>query len=154
MNDTELKSLSTIRYEPKGVEITEIKTTSNNGGDYNVFGFGNSFVIVIKINPFRDLKNIKIATFIADTNGNRIGGICYPDAVNQGVEMIKGIEQELRFSINVALWPGTYFIGAGVSEVDSAGLFLHRIIDAVAIRIATESPVTSIGNVQIGYKQE
>ena len=68
--------------------------------------------------------------------------------------MIKGIQQELRFNINVALWPGTYFIGAGVSEVDSAGLFLHRIIDAVAIRILTDSPITAIGNVQIGDKAE
>ena len=54
MNDTELKSLSTIRYEPKGIEITEIRTTTKNGDNYNVFSFVKSFIIVVKVNPLRD----------------------------------------------------------------------------------------------------
>ena len=52
----ELKSLSTIRYEPKGIEITEIKTTSVNGDKCNVFRFGSCFTIVILLDPVCDLK--------------------------------------------------------------------------------------------------
>ena len=37
-----------------------------------------------------------------------------------------------------------------MSQVDSSGLFLHRIIDAIAIRIVADSPITSVGNVKIG----
>ena len=47
MNDTELKSLSTIRYEPNKRNNGN-QTTSKNGDNYNVFGFGKSFIIVVK----------------------------------------------------------------------------------------------------------
>ena len=68
--------------------------------------------------------------------------------------MRKGTKFEVKFEINGALWPGTYFIGAGVSQVDSAGLFLHRIIDALAIRVVADSPITSVGNVKIGCRKQ
>ena len=154
MQDDELKSVSTIRYEPKGIEIASIQTTTVNGERCNVFRYESCFNIVILLDPICDLENVKIATFIADTNGNKIGGACYPEQANSGVNMRNGIQFETKFEVTVALWPGTYFIGAGVSQVDSAGLFLHRIIDALAIRIVADSPITSVGNLKIGCRNK
>ena len=154
IHDAGLKSLSTIRYEPKGIEIASIQTTAVNGDKCNVFRYGSCFTIVILLDPDCDLEKVKIATFIADTNGNRIGGACYPEQANSGVNMRKGTQFEVKFEIDGVLWPGTYFIGAGVSQVDSAGLFLHRIIDALAIRVVADSPITSVGNVKIGCRKQ
>ena len=47
IHDAGLKSLSTIRYEPKGIEIALIQTTAVNGDKCNVFRYGSCFTIVI-----------------------------------------------------------------------------------------------------------
>ena len=67
--------------------------------------------------------------------------------------MRKGTQFEVKFEIDGVLWFGTYFIEQ-VSQVDSAGLFLHRIIDALAIRVVADSPITSVGNVKIGCRKQ
>ena len=68
--------------------------------------------------------------------------------------MRKGTQFEVKFEADGVLWPIAYFIGAGVSQVDSAGLFLHRIIDALAIRVVADSAITSVGNVKLDARNK
>ena len=47
------------------------------------------------------------------------------------------------------LWPGVYFIGAGLAETQSNGGFLHRLIDETVIRVLDSCQSQPIGDTDL-----
>ena len=43
--------------------------------------------------------------------------------------MKQGQKYIYRFEFDGRLWPGIYFVGAGISEIKSKDEFIHRVVD-------------------------
>ena len=147
--DKELRAESTITYPARGITIELIEVTTETGEPINTMPHGTDFKVRITYKCEKSYEAVRFGCFIANNNGARVTGQSYPKLNRESVKTKKDETAEITFSYHGGLWPGFYFVGAGVAEANSAGLFLHRVIDAVAIRIIDQSGVTQIGNVDL-----
>ena len=73
-----------------------------------------------------------------------------PEITIEGMPIEKGKTYNYRFTFDGCLWPGIYFVGAGISEIRSKGEFIHRVVDLLAIRIRNEEKeILQIGETAI-----
>jgi len=147
--DHNLKSESCITYPAKGIEIESLTVHSTDGREVNTMRHGEPFDIVVVLKPETSFEAIRIGCFIANQNGGRVTGQCIPRQVGKGISTIKDHKLSLSFYFHGGLWPGYYFIGAGVSTTESSGHFLHRVIDKTVIRIIDSDLIQPIGNTDL-----
>jgi len=147
--DQNLKSRSAISYPCDGAEIKSICVQTIEGRKINTLPHGTPFDITIIVHPHRDLENIRVACFIANQNGGRITGQSLPRQRNKGWKALCNEQLSISFSFHGGLWPGYYFIGAGITETNSSGSFLHRVIDEIVLRVVDVDLIQPIGNTDL-----
>jgi len=147
--DKGMKAESTITYPAKGITIELIEVTTEAGDPINTMPHGTDFKVIIKYKCEKSFEAIRFGCFIANNNGAKVTGQSFPNLNRKSISAKKNEISLISFNYRGGLWPGYYFIGAGVAEANSSGLFLHRIIDAVAIRIIDDKGITQIGNVDL-----
>jgi lipopolysaccharide transport system ATP-binding protein len=152
--DPELKSNSSMVYPSNGVKITSIKAFTIDGNEINTIAHGSPFDIVVRVEPERDFEEIRIGCFIANQNGGRVTGQCEPKTRRGGIAARKDKNLIVKFKFIGGLWPGYYFIGSGVSEPNSSGVFLHRIIDSSVIHVLDIDFVQPIGNTDLSRGED
>jgi len=150
--DDSLKPQTTQKYPPNGLEITSIFALTVDGNKVNRLGHGQHFDIRIEMNAERDFDGVRISCFIANTNGTRVTGQTMPTKRGQTIDIKKGMCINKRFRFYGGLWPGYYFLGAGVTKVDSQGEFLHRVIDMAVIVIEERDGSEKIGDVDLSRR--
>jgi len=147
--DPELKSSSTISYPCNGAEIESISIHTIDGKEINTLPHGVPFDISVVVRPESDLESIRIGCFIANQNGGRITGQSAPRRRGEGISVFSSQKLSVRFKFQGGLWPGYYFVGAGVSETSSRGMFLHRVIDRLVLRVIDTDLAQPIGNTDL-----
>jgi len=147
--DIDLKSRSAIEYPKNGVGIVSIITKTITGEKINTLAHGEPFDIVLTAIADIPIRSLRVTCFIANQNGTRVTGQTVPRELGKGIEAQANEDLEIIFRFNGGLWPGYYFIGAGICEVDSSGVFLHRVIDKTVIRILDTENILPIGNVDL-----
>ena len=139
---------SRISYKKQGGSIEEISIRDNKECIQNTFDEGETIYIDVRAKVDNNCK-IRLCCFITDKEGATIGGRCYPSCDAEGLEVKKGETIEKRFKIRGAMWPGLYFIGAGLSNTEEKGVFLHRVIDDQSIKIRNTMFEVKVGDTKI-----
>ena len=88
---------------------------------------------------------MRIGCFIANKEGRKVIGVSAPKKSDEWLTVSAGNHEEI-FDFCVTLWPGYYFIGCGISEMESGGSYLHRVIDSYVIRVESESRLVQVGD--------
>jgi len=139
-----------VVYPCNGAEIESISIYTIDGHRINTIQHGIGFDILIVVKAHRNLINFKVGCFIANQDGTRVTGQTIPRHRQEGCKALVGEELSFRFKFQGGLWPGYYFIGAGLSEIDSSeGDFLHRIIDKLVLKVVDIDQVYAIGNTDL-----
>lgn len=149
---------STVEYPAKKAKIVNIISTVFDSDQHedivaNNIAMGYNFKIKIKYHSFEEVYKVAMACTISNTEGKRIYGQCYPEKASAEPtafieKMSSNKEWEIVFSFTGSLWPGLYFISCGLLsyETDAGGEYLHRIVDAYALRIFSNDKYVEIGN--------
>lgn len=134
--DPEMQSASMIEYPTKGAEIHSIALRTRDGEQVNILDPHESYELTYEVEFKRDVTNVRLGSMIRSKTGVELGGVAtHPPG--QGVPLIEaGSRLVVRLPLVPRLTPGAYFLNAGlVGTIDGEEGYLHRIVDALMIRV-------------------
>tara|TARA_B100001939_G_scaffold158891_1_gene137305 strand:- start:1285 stop:2592 length:1308 start_codon:yes stop_codon:yes gene_type:complete len=138
--DPHLIPSSSMSYEARGIRIDKVEVLNKDGIPANLIPIEQGFSLKFTYSAQAPLKNLSMACNIANQTGVRITGIQH-----QGPDCTGNETFTMTFPFKSGLLPGLYFIGGGILHSDQRGEFLHRVVDACALRIVADAPVNSFG---------
>ena len=149
--DPNLKPQSTETYPAHGAQITDAWLETTDGKKINVLPFNQAFATVISYEAIEDLEKISLACHFSNHTGQRITGQTLPKSIGPheggSIPLVKaGSSWQVKYHFNAGLWPGTYFLGAGIIQCSPQGNnFIHRVIDYRILRINQTEPIYMVG---------
>lgn len=142
----DMQSKSIIHYESKGAVISEFCITTLEGERVNVLCKGETYSYSFKVVFQQDCQRVRFGMLIKNITGIEIGGFATSSIQNPIDTVQNGSQYNVKFSFVCRLNPGVYFLNAGVKGVEeSEETYLHRILDAIMIRVMPEDEQQSTG---------
>ncbi|MBA4372482.1 MAG: ABC transporter ATP-binding protein [Thermodesulfovibrio sp.] len=134
--DPKLLPQSTIAYESRGVTICCPQITTNGGDVVNVLVHGDEYLYSFEVHFEEAAQKVRFGILFKTTTGLGLGGMSSHEP-HKGVPSIdRGARLRLQFRFKCSFLPGVYFLNSGVMGViDSAEVFLHRIVDICMFRV-------------------
>ncbi len=151
--DPDLRSASTVEYATHGAHIHAPGIATGDGAPVNVLVRGDAYVFSYEVEFLQPATRVRFGMMIKTTTGVELGGGTYPDAGALDGAFPAGSRVALRFEFRANLFPGIYFVNAGLmGEVDGADTYLHRLVDAVAFRVQTDATLKQSGYVDFAIR--
>ncbi len=138
--DLGLRSASMVEYATHGARIGMPRITTPDGRDVNVLVRGDRYAVRYTVDFDASARRVRFGMMIKTTTGVELGGGTCPDAGVLEGEFAPGARVTVRFDFTCNLFPGMYFVNTGLmGEVGGTDTYLHRLVDAVAFRVATDA---------------
>ncbi|MEO8752293.1 MAG: ABC transporter ATP-binding protein [Casimicrobiaceae bacterium] len=151
--DPGLRSASTVEYATHGAHIHAPRVATGEGVPVNVLVRGDAYVFSYEVEFLQPASRVRFGMMIKTTTGVELGGGTYPDAGVLDAAFPAGTRVLLRFEFRANLFPGIYFVNAGLmGEVDGANTYLHRLVDAVAFRVQADATLKQSGYVDFAIR--
>jgi lipopolysaccharide transport system ATP-binding protein len=151
--DPDLRSASTVEYASHGARIHAPGIATPDGMAVNVLVRGDAYVFSYEVEFLQPATRVRFGMMIKTTTGVELGGGTYPDAGVLEGEFPAGARVRLRFEFRCYLFPGTYFLNAGLfGEVGGTSTYLHRLVDAVALRVQPDASGKQSGYVDFAIR--
>lgn len=141
-----MQSKSIIYYEEKGAKITNIHITTTEGEKVNLLCKGEKYNYTYKVTFKQDCLRVRFGMLIKTVLGVEVGGYA-TSSLEKPIELISaGSEYNVTFTFVCRINPGVYFLNAGAKAVDGEEeIYLHRVLDALMIRVMPEENQQSTG---------
>ena len=97
----------------------------------------------------KDCSDVHFHTLIKTVTGLELGGGTLPAAGTAGFEPRAGSVMSAEFDFRCNLNHGTYFLNCGVTG--NGDRQLHRIVDALALRVLPGSEPSAFGHVNFAF---
>lgn len=135
--DAGLLSQSTVDYETQGAEIENINIHNSRGERVNSLAAGRRYIVSYDVKFSKAAEGLLYGFTLKSVNGIELGGANNMRADLPQISQVKAGETvKVSFEFNCNVTAGTYFITTGLmARVDDDYIFLHRIVDALAIRV-------------------
>jgi len=136
--DEGLVSKSRFEFEENGARIIDPHLLDAAGNRVNVLEHGRGYRYVFDVEFKQDAAFVHFGMLIKSVSGVEIAGASshfFDDALQ---DVARGSRVQVMFHWVCALLPGTYFLNAGCNGVidrEIGETFLHRIVDAYAVRV-------------------
>lgn len=144
--DPNLVSQSRQEYGTRGALIHEPHVETPDGRSVNVLKRGERYVYVFRVQFHESLERLRFGMFIRTKSGLDLGGAASfpPSRIMPRAEA--GRTVVVRFEFDCLMMPDVYFLNAGASAmVDGERAFVHRLVDAVMIRVMPEADMIAAG---------
>lgn len=134
--DPSLKPQSTVEYFRKAAEISNARILNLKGKPVNILRPDYKYKYEYDVVMTRGAYNVRCGMMLKTISGVELGGLVTHPA-GEGIDYIRpGTSFTVSFEFSTCLNPGTYFLNAGiVGWLDGQEEYLHRILDAVMLRI-------------------
>lgn len=151
--DPSFISKNSIKYEPKGVEITNPVLTTLKDNRVNNLVHGEEYIYSYKVKYLQDAMRIQYGMLIKSVTGLEIGGVVYPSVSSFVQNEKQSTEILFKVQFRCLLNPGVYFMNAGVQgEVNNNFGYLHRLIDTLVFRVQPDAGMKNTGIVDLDFK--
>jgi len=148
--DAGLRSLSVVEYATHGARIDALRLVTTDGRDVNVLVRGETYALMYDVAFEQAAARVRFGMMIKTTTGVELAGGTYPPGAELAGPFEPGARIRLRFAFSCRLFPGTYFMNAGLmGEVDGVQTYLHRLVDALAFRVLPEPALRASGYVDL-----
>ncbi len=152
--DPSLIADSRVEYESRGARIHDVRITTLDGRQVNVLKNGFRYIYEYKVEFLKDFESVGFGTLLRTVQGFELGGTS-SNLLNKKLNDVqRGQIAKAKFSFDVRLAPGAYFLNAGVGTVGNNARLLHRIVDAMVFRVAVEPTTRFSGVVDFGFSPE
>lgn len=120
--------------------------TTSEGKKVNVLCKGETYNYSFKVVFQQDCQRVRFGMLIKNKTGIEIGGFA-TSSIQNPIDLVRnGVRYKVNFSFVCRLNPSVYFLNAGVKGVEeSEETHLHRILDAIMIRVMPEDEQQSTG---------
>jgi lipopolysaccharide transport system ATP-binding protein len=152
--DPNLVSESRLEYASRGAIISNVRITTLSGRTVNVLCSGKDYCYTYDVRFTEDARYVRFGSMIKTISGFEVGGVLSHSQENLIPFIARGrvVSPMLRF--RCSLTPGVYFMNAGVTAFagDDGEIYLHRILDAMALRVLPESNLQVTGFVDFSAR--
>ena len=137
--DPQLIPASSLCYESHGARIEQPRILTLDGKPVNCLRSGGTYRYSYGVRFEREARDVRFGMMIKAINGTEIGGMS-SSTLGHGLEYVPaGTRLNIGFEFDCRLVAGTYFMNAGCQGLaDGQYRQLHRLLDAVAFRVAPE----------------
>jgi lipopolysaccharide transport system ATP-binding protein len=149
--DPELRPEGRVVYPERGARILEPRILDASSRSVNVLRPERDYVYRYEVEFLEPCFAVRFAMLLMLVTGFELyGRISHPPG--KGLEGVgAGTRIEVRFPFRTRLVPGTYFLNAGVHGMQGGDeIYLHRIVDAMMLRVEPEGPTLLTGRVDLG----
>lgn len=138
--EPDLVSKSEVEYSPHGARISGVMIRNARGEQVNVLLRGEQYWYEYEVDFHADCFCVRYGMLVKTVVGVELGGLA-THPIGGAIDFVKAASSvRIRIPFKALLAPGTYFANAGVvGVVEGAEIFLHRITDAIAFRVAAET---------------
>lgn len=154
-NGNNLLPKSRYVYETNGAQIERITVNTTEESNTNQIKYKDAFHVEVEYLASENIEGVCCACTIADKNGKKVCGQRHPTTrknINNNVKT--GQRVKYRFYFKGNLWPGRYFVTAGVfTEVNDIQVFKHRIIDAITFEVRSSEQTLQVGLTSMSVKE-
>jgi lipopolysaccharide transport system ATP-binding protein len=149
--DPKLVSESRVDYKSHGARIRDLRLLNAEGKQVNVLEMGRRYTYEYFVDFEVDATKVGYGMLVNSVSGVGIGGIGTGNSDEHRLAAVKsGSTLQVRLNFDARLLPGTYFLNAGVTGTTLTTVgYLHRVIDAVAFRIAPVGGLVATGFVDL-----
>lgn len=147
--DPSIISHATVEYERRGASIENVRILTPAGRQVNVLQSGQRYVYEYTVRFAREVRSVGFGMLVKTPQGMELGGATTGFANRLRLPVAKaGSVYRVRFALDWSLTPGTYFLNAGVTgSFDEEHSYTHRILDALAFRIAPVEEVVATSHI-------
>jgi lipopolysaccharide transport system ATP-binding protein len=144
----DMKPQTTIVYDCQGAEILDLHVTTLAGEKVNTLVPSEEYVYRYRVRFTRPAYHVRFANGIKSRLDSLISSMSIPYG---GIPLVSaGSEINVAFRFRSLMTPDVYFLNAGVvGMVDGREAYLHRIVDALMIRVSDHAGRVVIGNVNL-----
>lgn len=130
----EMKPATTVVYDSQGAEILDPHITTIEGERVNTLVHDEEYVYRYRVRFTQSACRVRFANGIKSVRGAVIACMAIPYG---GVPYVaEGSEIDVAFHFHCSMTPDVYFLNAGVAGiVGGSEIYLHRIVDALMIRV-------------------
>lgn len=134
--DPSLVPKSTVNFAPRGARLIDPKVLDLSGVQVNVLLQGETYLYSYRVCFDEPAFQVRFGMMIKTVIGFELGGLVTHN-YGKGAECISAGETlEITIPFECRLAPSVYFLNAGVvGAVNGEETFLHRLLDAVMIRV-------------------
>ncbi|RVD19620.1 ABC transporter ATP-binding protein [Mesorhizobium sp. M4B.F.Ca.ET.017.02.2.1] len=149
--DPNLTSKSTIYLEERGARIRDMRITTLGGEQVNVLQMGRRYVFEYAVDFTADAKDVGFEFLFKNVTGLVLAGSDTHKAKRERTRFVSnGTSLKVNFTFSCLMLPGAYLASAGVRGVVNDDLrMLHKIVEGVVIRVASEPGLVAIGCVNL-----
>lgn len=143
--DEKLTPSTTMVFPSEGARIEDILVLDSKGKTVNTLPHGSDFTLRIQYYSDEELTDITFGCLLSAVDGSKVSGQSFPEqgraVASVGSERAWFIDYHFRGG----LWPGVYFISAGIYQPWERETAIHRVSDYKAIRIYATSRINRVG---------
>lgn len=150
--DPGLMPETTSVYPIQGAEIENISILDENNNAVNVLSPSSVYQFEISGRFIDNFSGVYFGMHIRNVSGAVITGQTFPEEGSFVRAVRGGSGFKVRFSFNMSLIPGVYFVGAGVWSAEEPTC-AHRIMDAIMFRVSAVGRPNSFGYVNLSAGQ-
>jgi lipopolysaccharide transport system ATP-binding protein len=150
--DLNLKSQSVVSQEQRGACIRDVRVLALDGRQVNVLQMGRRYVFEYYVDFNVDASNVGFGLWIRTTEGIGLGGAQTILSPSHRTKFVTASQSaQVRWEFACSLLPGAYFLSCGVTGTpDAERIIMHRIVDALMVRVAAERDGLGVGRVDFG----
>jgi lipopolysaccharide transport system ATP-binding protein len=150
--DPNLLPQSTVKYESHGAVISNPTVYTLEGHRANCLVPGGRYRYTYEVNFSRAASGVYFGMLIKTTSGINLGGCSSGASPDDRLPFVPAQSSlVVSFEFVCILNPGVYYLNAGVlGEVDGESRFLHRILDALVVRVLPSEKSTATEFVDFG----
>lgn len=146
--DSGLVPETTAIYPTQGAEITSFSILDVDGRQVNVLQAGGTYQIQVTGHFSENFDATYWGIHIRNVSGAVVTGQRFPEDGTYFEPVIAGSDFNVKFSFQMSLLPGVYFVGGGVWSNQEPSC-AHRIMDAIMFRVVSEEKLNSFGYVDL-----
>ncbi len=154
--DPKLLSHSRVEYESRGAKIRNVRIITLDGLEVNVLKSGARYIYEYLVDFDSLIEAVGFGMMIKTVDGLGLGGGATDFERSLRLpEASAGSTFRVQFNIRWSLTPGTYFLNAGVTgQRDGSHAYSHRLLDALAFRIALTDEQIATGFIDFDPRPE
>jgi len=149
--DPNIKPISTKTYPAHGAWIDSVKAVDVNGDEINILEPNEPIVIEVQWQSQDISVDLNIICSLHRHDGVTISGqsfVCPATDASTSHARWKVI-----FQWDGRLWPGVYLLTAAIRECNGARNYVHRIVDAAALRVLPKLKQPAIGTCNLALTE-
>ncbi|MER9639798.1 ABC transporter ATP-binding protein [Mesorhizobium sp. M0239] len=150
--DDGMQSQSLESHEERGAHIHSMRVLTLSGNQVNVLRLGRRYVFEYQVDFDLSAQDVGFGIWIRTMEGYGLGGAQTIRSPGQRTKSVYAAQSmSVRWEFSCSMLPGVYFLSCGVTGTrDSERIVMHRIMDALMVRVAPETGSIAVGRVDFG----